>query len=126
MNLPIITYICEPNCGACCQYAIVEIDELDIAREPRLKEVCQPFKSDFESDYTDEQTGENLGPLVPKWENGGMLACGGNHPCKMLTPDKRCDIYPTRPNCCVAFRAGSELCQQSRESAGLPRLKPAS
>lgn len=45
-------------------------------------------------------------------------------PCKMLTDDRRCGIYPTRPTECVEYDPGSEHCQELREEAGLELLKP--
>jgi Fe-S-cluster containining protein len=113
-----MSYECD-GCGACCRHLIIEIDELDIAREPRLKEVAKAFKAMEGAEYADD---EGLGPLAPGWEAGAMLACGSSMPCGMLDAGNRCTIYPTRPNCCVAFQAGSEQCQEARSSAKLPPL----
>ena len=114
-------YECD-RCGACCERLIVEVDEIDLAREPRLKAVVEPFKVDgHQEEYTD-QDGRAALPLVPGFEHGGLLACGKNMPCGMLGADKKCGVYPTRPNVCVAFRAGSEACQTAREMAGLAPL----
>jgi Fe-S-cluster containining protein len=124
-------YECD-RCGACCVHPIIEIDQLDIAREPRLR-VLQPFKLPFDGqpppidpdDEDDEARDDRVcGPLVPGFEAGAMLACGPNMPCPMLGPDKLCTIYPTRPNVCVAFRAGSLQCQSARQAAGLGELQP--
>ena len=55
---------------------------------------------------------------------GALLACGPSRPCGMLGSDNLCAVYPTRPNCCVAFRAGSVQCQMARDMARLPPLQP--
>lgn len=68
---------------------IVEIYEFDIWREPKLKDAIDPFKDD--SDYA------------------GLLACGKSKPCAFLK-DNKCEIYPTRPTCCVAFEPGDDQC----------------
>lgn len=118
-----MTYECD-SCGACCRHLIVEADELDFARDPRLISLgVKPFRQTpgMSNDYTDDETGEDLGPLVPGYEAGGMLACGNTHPCPAQSGNL-CTIYPTRPNVCVAFRAGSLQCQDARLSEGLALL----
>lgn len=136
VSLPIIRYECEPGCGACCRHLIIEIESIDILREPKLKEVAKPFRRsyskdengvDIEENYDeiDEDTEENLGELVPGWDQGAMLAAGTKDtPCAMLTCEGMCSIYATRPNACLMFRAGSIRCQNARESAGLAPLRP--
>ena len=98
-------YECD-RCGACCRTLIVEVTELDVLREPRIALAMVPFRQEpgFEADEV------------------GMLACGGRHPCPFVKGDNLCEIYPTRPNCCMAFDAGSEQCQDARRMAGLPPL----
>ena len=96
-------YECD-RCGACCKQLIVEIDELDLVREPRLIPLAQAFR-------------------VPDGMELRADDGGSQRPCPVLGPDNRCTIYPTRPNCCVAFRAGSEQCQMARGMAGLPPLE---
>ncbi len=91
-------YQCD-QCGACCRRLIIEIDHIDVVREPRLLEAAEPFRL---MDYETE------------WDQQYLLACGSDHPCKMLDGN-RCSIYPTRPNCCVGFEAGSDQCQAARE-----------
>lgn len=100
-------YECD-KCGACCTQLIVEISHIDVVREPRLREASKLMRQtpDWESD----------------WDNEYLLACG--YPCPMLGTDKLCQIYPSRPNTCVAFKAGNEQCQMAREDAGLPPLQP--
>lgn len=89
------------RCGACCRNLIIEIEHLDILREPRLLEAAElldgngkvKFEDDFEKQY--------------------LLACGKRKPCPFLK-DNKCGIYPTRPNVCVAMEAGGEQCAMSR------------
>lgn len=111
------------QCGACCRTLIIEIEELDVVREPKLAAVAKPFKippGQVLLDGDDEPYTE----VVPGFGGGAMLACGANMPCKMLGSDNRCTIYQTRPNVCVGFRAGSEQCQDARRMAGLSELMP--
>lgn len=122
ITLPV--YECEAGCGACCRWLIIKIDELDLAREPRLKDLAEPCKKWPGFDYDRDEYGEPVQSLVPGWEAGGNLACGSGKPCKALGDDGRCTIYPTRPNCCVAFRAGCQQCQEARAAVGLPPLQP--
>lgn len=100
-------YECD-QCGACCRQPIIEIDWLDVTREPKLKEVAAPCR---------------LMPGDTEQDRQYILACGAGMPCRLLAGN-RCSIYPTRPNCCVAFEAGCELCQESRAAEGLPPLQP--
>lgn len=115
------TYACD-SCGLCCQKLIIEIQWLDFQREPRLRGVTKPFTVPAGFHITDDETDEPIEDPDP-YMAGAMLACGRNHPCPMLGEDKRCTIYPTRPNCCVAFEPGGEKCQELREGAGLPPLE---
>jgi len=104
-------------CGACCKgHLIVEADELDLLREPRL----------IESDphYAPKSHSRALAELQGDMGKALVIACGSERPCKFLGADDRCTIYPTRPNDCVAMQAGDEQCQMSREAAGLPPLMP--
>lgn len=104
------------KCGLCCKQLIIEIDHLDVVREPRLLEHArvhktwdgQPHESDWDKTYA----------LAPRSVDGKtVMGCG------FLGPDNACQIYPTRPNCCVAFEAGDEKCEELREQAGLPSLR---
>ena len=90
------------KCGSCCRKLIIEIEWLDILREPRLappnsKLLDGNGEIKFESD----------------WEKEFLLACGENMPCPFLK-DSKCEIYPTRPNVCVALEPGSEQCLKVR------------
>ena len=99
--------LCE-GCGAlCCRKLIIEIDHLDIVREPRLLPVVILLDGNGTVEYDSD------------WEKKYSLACGDKHCCKMLDGE-RCSIYPSRPNACVAFQPGGRQCNELREMAGLP------
>lgn len=107
-------YECD-QCGACCRQLIVEADDLDLLREPRLIE-ADPY-------YAGKPIGEAL-TILEEPGRALTIACGSARPCRFLDDDSRCTIYPTRPNECVAMQAGDEQCQRAREMAELPRLEP--
>ncbi len=109
-------YECD-SCGACCKRLIIEIENYDLVREPRLLPMVTPIKGFPRGEPEPDE--ENL---LPGYEDGAMLACGS--PCQALQEDNRCSIYSTRPTVCVVFMAGSEQCQDARESQGLGRLEP--
>ena len=100
-------YECD-KCGACCKGTlIVEVDDFDVIREPRL------------IDADAHHRGKSVEQMVTEIQNDGkavILACVT--PCPFLGPDNHCSIYPTRPNCCVAMQAGDEQCQEARAEAG--------
>ena len=81
------------QCGCCCKNMIIEVLELDLVREPRLKEYVSMYAPDDISDMD--------GILNTK--NG----------CPFLK-DNKCEIYPTRPTVCVAFEPGCDQCLTSR------------
>ena len=101
-------------CGACCKGSlIVEADDLDVLREPRLIDVDRHHR------------GKSVEQMVHEIQTEWMaiiLACGSE--CPFLGQDNRCGIYPTRPNCCVGLQAGDEQCQEARAEQGLPPLQP--
>lgn len=107
-----MTHRCD-GCGLCCKHLIIEIDHLDVVREPRLAPPATRLLD-----------GGGSVRYESEWEKQYGLACGPAHPCPMLGPDNRCGIYPTRPNCCVAFEAGGDQCQELRAAHGLPPLRP--
>lgn len=115
------TYECD-QCGACCAYPIIEINYVDVLREPKLREVCNPFRIPEGMRLSDED--DEPIEITDPFQAGALLASGQCDPCPLLGADKRCTIYPTRPGCCVAFEAGSRLCQEAREAHGLPPLEP--
>jgi len=109
-----LRYECD-QCGACCQGPlIVEADDLDMMREPRLVE-ADPKLANTPLPQVIDALRNDLGRVI-------VLACG--HPCPFLAADNRCSIYPTRPNACVAMPAGDEQCQLARLQAGLAPLEP--
>ena len=109
--VPYGLYECD-RCGSCCKGAfIVEADYLDVRREPRLLELqVGPYT------VTHRELEEE--------EKVAQLACGSDKPCSCLGPDNRCTIYPTRPNACVGFEAGSQKCQNARAELGVSPLYP--
>ena len=104
-------YECD-KCGACCKRLIVECDELDLMREPKLQSADRYYK-----DTTYDQALTVLQEGLDK----AIVICGA---CPFLDWENLCSIYPTRPNACVAMQAGDEQCQLAREAAGLPPLEP--
>ena len=101
------TYVCD-CCRLCCQQLIVEADAFDVLRETRI-ETERPLGHHSAS----------LHILDACW----VVAAPGM-PCPFLKPDSRCRIYPSRPQVCVAFVAGSSKCQQLRQAHGLAALVP--
>ena len=100
-------YECD-GCGACCRTKLVDVFEVDVLREP--------------------QVGERMHPLrEPGWDGEiGYLDCLAEGACPFLHVENRCGIYPTRPDVCVLFPAGSDACQEARQLRGLPLLQPSS
>lgn len=104
---------CPPDCGACCKgHLIVDVEELDILREPRLIDADRHHK------------GKTVERILEDYQDGMAVILAAGKPCAFLDAQARCTTYPTRPNCCVAFEAGSEECQYAREAEGLPPLAP--
>jgi len=99
------TYECD-QCGMCCKNMLLEASYLDVLREPRIAE------------RTDNSRDVSLHVLDHTW----VLNTRGG--CTFLGDDNRCEIYETRPNCCVEFMAGSVRCQEMRKRGGLPPLEP--
>lgn len=78
------------KCGACCRNLIIEAEQLDVMREPRIAAECR--KLDGNGTIPEEDVKWCLAPRIV---DGKM--CG----CPFLTPANQCGIYPTRPNVCV-------------------------
>lgn len=113
-SAPLPRYECD-QCGACCEgYLIVEADELDLLREPRLIEADR---------YYQQMTVSQVVQLF-QTEVGRAIHLSCGQKCKFLAEDKKCSIYPTRPNVCVGMQAGDEQCQEARAAAGLAPLAP--
>lgn len=107
-------YECD-KCGACCQGTlIVEADEIDVLREPRLIEADR-YYAPLGVEKSLELLRADVGRAV-------ILACG--QACRFLSAENLCSIHPTRPSVCVAFAAGDEQCQESRARQGLSPLLP--
>ena len=117
-----VPYQCD-RCGACCRKLIIEIEMLDIAREPKLALHADPFLPDPDWEPDDGEEYQLIGPLVPGFEHGANLNSGPSFSCPMLSGNEG-SIYPTRPNCCVAMQAGSDQCQSARRREKLPLLEP--
>ena len=79
------------HCGNCCRHLIIdEISDIDIERAPRLKPYVEEFR-------------DEPGRYLLKSPCPFLFEVGNN--------EVRCDIYPTRPNICIAFEPGShKLC----------------
>lgn len=73
------------QCGECCRKTMIDIQELDILREPKLAAAV-------------------LGEIR---DDPGRLIF--ETPCRFLDGN-RCSIYPTRPNICVAHVPGTNQC----------------
>ncbi len=73
------------QCGRCCRELKLEIMELDLIREPKLRAVAIKLPM------------ETRDPGNP-FDQAYILP----HPCPFQN-DNRCMIYATRPNICVAF-----------------------
>ena len=116
LSSPMTRFECD-QCGACCKGTlIVEADDLDILREPRLIEADPNY------------AGQSLLQVIDTFQSDVgralILACGTDRPCAFLGEDNRCQIYPTRPNECVAMQAGDDQCQLARQAVGLEPLAP--
>lgn len=99
------------QCGACCNGGlIIEADLLDAMREPRLLQIEGGYHTTLD---TLRLPGRAINLAI------GAKGC----PFAGIADDKcSCAIYPTRPNVCVGFEAGSEQCQEVRLRKGRPVL----
>ncbi|MCK4784009.1 MAG: YkgJ family cysteine cluster protein [Desulfobacteraceae bacterium] len=86
------------KCGRCCRGLIVEIEHLDVVREPRLLEYVELLDGHGKKQYESE------------WDKEYLLACGDSKPCPFLCKNNECGIYPTRPNVCVYAEPGGKQC----------------
>jgi Fe-S-cluster containining protein len=106
-------YECD-KCGACCKGSLlIEADDLDVMREPRLIEA--------DPHHAGKPVCQMVHEIQAEWK-AVLLACGS--PCAFLGADNACTIYATRPNVCVGMQAGDEQCQEARAEQGLPPLLP--
>jgi Fe-S-cluster containining protein len=90
-------YDCQ-SCGACCSFKW----SWPILRKDRSDSVGIP-KEMLREDY----------PLM-KTTNGRCVALNGDVGCNVS-----CSIYQNRPDACMKFAAGSELCKEARIAKGL-------
>jgi Fe-S-cluster containining protein len=98
------SYECD-CCGACCKPPlIVELYEIDLLREPRLKQYATAF--------------------VEPGCDGDVARLPIGQPCPLLQSDNLCAVHPTRSSACVAMQPGDEQCQAARAACGLPLLRP--
>ena len=105
------THECD-QCGACCKgHLVVEADELDVLREPRLAS-ADPY-------YAEKSIEQALQELQDECK---CVIVAGSRACTFLNGANQCSIYPTRPTDCVAMQASDEQCQASRDDEGLPPL----
>ena len=87
------------ECAACCHDANVLLDEADF---DRFREGGRPDL--VHRDY------------IKRWRDGRItLRFLSKGPCQHLRRDKKCRIYPIRPDNCRAFVVGSEACLAARE-----------
>jgi Fe-S-cluster containining protein len=90
-------------CGACCETFPVRVSLADGVREPRIAQEALVLPRW-------QQTAEYHYALHP------LPFCDG---CLLLSQDKKCTVYATRPDVCRGFLAGSEECQEARKRKGL-------
>ena len=95
---------------------IIEADDIDLMREPRLVQV-DPHYAGQQASVVIERLQNDVGRIL-------LIACGTDRPCPFLDGGNLCSIYPTRPNACVIMQAGDEQCQIARRELGLPELLP--
>jgi len=109
-------YECD-RCGACCRgNLLVEVYDLDVWREPKLAD-------SHISLWTRDMARKTLMDELEQ-EGKCLIIAGAPYACAFLREDSTCDIYPTRPNVCVAMQAGDDQCQLARQADGLAELQP--
>ncbi len=89
------------KCGHCCRSLIIEIEQLDVVREPKLLKTTKLLNVDLHRES--------------EWDKEYLLACGPTLLCPFQVENK-CTIYPTRPNICVGFEVGSEQCKFAEQT----------
>jgi Fe-S-cluster containining protein len=88
---------------------IVDVDWVDVLREPKILDSA--LLIDERGEIPEEDWTFSLTP-----REDGMS-------CRFLRSElgrTRCEIYATRPTCCVAFEPGGEHCLKARGMARLP------
>jgi hypothetical protein len=87
------------ECAACCHEANVLLDEADLQR----------FRDAGRKDLTSRA-------YIRRARDGKItLRFAPDGRCQHLGTDKRCGIYPIRPDNCRVFVVGSEACLSARE-----------
>ena len=86
------------KCGECCKSMILEVDCLDILREPKLAEHAKLMDGDGKGGKV---------KFASKWVEEYSLPtpCPFQTICIGSIVHNNCSIYKTRPNMCVAFNA---------------------
>ena len=97
------------GCAACCRTFPVFATHADAAREPRITEEGFLLPEHLQT---------------PEWVYK-LFQLPFHETCCFLDEANCCTIYPTRPDVCREFAAGSDPCQEARGRVGLPPLKPA-
>ena len=98
------------NCGLCCEELLVEATPWSMCCGSRESTWRRPI--------------HNLSPQLSVLDACWIVA-GPGSPCPFLTPRKRCDIYPTRPERVVLpSRPGSPKCQELRKESGMAPVVP--
>jgi len=92
------------QCGACCQCFPIFAGVEDAARELRIAQETRPVEAHLAS----HERAYQLFPL-PFLEA-----------CAFLASNQLCRIYPTRPDVCRRFTAGSPQCLEARQRVGFP------
>lgn len=88
------------RCGKCCRKLIIEIEERDVDRDPRIKAAAVLLD------------GNGSIKFKSRWEREYMLVCGS--PCKLLE-NNECSVYDKRPDTCRGFEPGFGQCQWVRD-----------
>jgi uncharacterized protein len=94
------------GCGACCCTFPIFVSEADAVGEPRIRKEGRRLA---------------LWLATPQWSYQ-LFPLPFHETCCFLDGDKRCTIYPSRPDVCRQFEAGSDQCQEARTLRGLPVL----
>ncbi|MFN4896722.1 MAG: YkgJ family cysteine cluster protein [Pseudomonadota bacterium] len=106
INNDLTQYDCD-CCGACCKTFPVLVSIGDAQREPRIKDEARRLPDWQRSDEWEYQ----LHPLP-------FLSA-----CPFLGANNHCAVYPTRPDPCRRFSAGSAECLAARARVGLEPLR---
>lgn len=98
-------YECD-GCGACCRTFPIFASQSDAAREPRIAAESQHLPDHLST---------------PEWTYR-LYPLPFLQACCFLDGENRCEIYPTRPDTCRSFAAGSDQCQEARNRLSISWL----